>query len=83
MVSLKTFCISVDHAITFSNNLLPLSHDIRSFRVLDTFIKKVGKIKYVKIVIGWEVEVDEKSEWWIIVIGWEENLGEVIFWGKL
>ncbi len=52
MVSLKTFCISVDHAITFSNNLLPLSHDIRNFRVLDTFIKKVGKIKYVKIVIS-------------------------------
>ena len=34
-------------------------------------------------MIGREVEVGGKIEWWRVVIGCEENVGEeVIFWDK-
>lgn len=47
-------------------------------------IKKVNKIKWEKVMIGWEVNVGEKIEWWRLVIGWEKNVGEevIIFWDK-
>ena len=35
-------------------------------------------------MIGWEVAIGEKIEWWRVVIGWEENVDEevAIFWDK-
>lgn len=33
-------------------------------------IKKVGRIKWEKIMIDWELQVVEKIEWWKVVIGW-------------
>jgi hypothetical protein len=36
---------------------------------LDTVIKKVGRIKWESVVIGGEVEVGGKIEWWRVVIG--------------
>lgn len=36
-------------------------------------------------MIGWEVEIYKKSEWWKVVIDWKKNVGvEVaVFWNKL
>ena len=46
-------------------------------------MKKVGGIKWGKIMIGEEEDVDGEIKWEMVVIGWGEGVGEVtMFWEK-